>query len=133
MLEINTIGEIDPRDIWDAVQDRASEMIKEEAWEAVEYEVDLFVGQVIDDRENGRVTASDEVKSLLLDYTERREQGLSVCGLGEAFEEAVVQAMSGTDENPVTTANLRDDTVRQIVREEIRSAVSDIAHLFTHR
>jgi hypothetical protein len=95
--------------IEDSIYERVTDQINEDAWGAVEYQVDEFVAEAIDSQDSHGVDVEESVSSLLTDYIGAKERGAAACGTGQEFEKAVRYAAgSGVDDALTVQKRLAD-------------------------
>ena len=131
VVEIETASvDLDYNEILENIEDtitaRISDMIGDEAWDAVEYQVDEAINESRSDHEqeydhdaigNSNDGVTSGVQELLLDY--RRQ--VTPCGVGIAFEQAVWKAICRLD-NPKC-----DDEWASAAREYLLDRVNNDA------
>jgi hypothetical protein len=95
--------------IEESIYERVTDQINEDAWGAVEYQVDEFVAEAIDSQDTHGVDVEESVSSLLTDYIGAKERGAVACGTGQEFEKAVRYAAgSGVDDALTVQKRLAD-------------------------
>ena len=96
--------------IEDSIYARVTDQINDDAWGAVEYQVDEFVAEAIDSQDTlGSEGVDEGVSSLLADYIRSKENGATACGTGQQFEKAVRYAAgSGVDDALTVQKRLAD-------------------------